>query len=107
MSSKIDTIDGNNQNTEEIQVSDSVTGQIGFQVEGTFTGTLEIQGSLHDDMSTVVAIQGVNRNDGSAVTTITAPGIYVVDAAGLTKVRLRSTSWTSGSATVRKKPHIG
>ena len=105
---RVDALGALNDETEEVQVSDAVTGQIGFQIEGTFVGTITIYGTLHDGTSpTWVAIQAVNRADGVAATTIAAAAILVVDAAGLLKVKLEMTAYTSGTANVRKLPHIG
>lgn len=69
-----------------------------MQVSGTFTATITFEGTV--DESNWVAIQATNLNDGSVATIATSAGLYAAPAAGLTRVRARISSYTSGSVTV-------
>lgn len=73
-------------------------GAVGVQVTGTFSGTLQFEISL--DGTTYVAVQAVNVTSGAATTTTTATGVFRFEAVGAWKVRVRSTAWSSGTATV-------
>jgi hypothetical protein len=67
---------------------------------GTFVETLNIEAS--SDGGTVYApIAGRLFGSALTTTTITAPGEINVDVSGLTNLRVRSTAFTSGTATVR------
>lgn len=66
------------------------------QVKGTFSATVAFQGSV-DDGTTFVAIEAINRNDGTKATSTTAAGIFVVPVAGLSFLRCPVT-WTSGTS---------
>jgi len=69
---------------------------VGVQAVGTFAGTLTIQGSVNGgDWGPVVAIAVTG---GTAVTTATAVGQWVINCAGLAAVRVVMTAWTSGAA---------
>jgi hypothetical protein len=73
-------------------------GGVGVQLAGTFSGTLQFEMSING--TDFVAVQSVNVNNGSTTTTSTAVGIFKFDAVGALVVRVRSTAWTSGTATV-------
>lgn len=73
-------------------------GGVGVQVSGTFSGTLQFEMTI--DGTNFVAIQATNVNTGALVTTTTTTGIFKFDAVGALVVRVRSTAWTSGTATV-------
>lgn len=67
-------------------------------ISGTYTPKGRITGSA----DTAVAITAVKRADGSTVTSITATGIYDIDAAGL------DVSLTGGtSCTISATPILG
>lgn len=66
-----------------------------IEISGTFVATVTFQGvGPHGGTYTVYAR---NRSTGLLATTATAPGIYEVDARGLTGVYANITAYTSGS----------
>lgn len=73
-------------------------GGVGIQLSGTFTGTLQFEMSING--TNFVAVQSTNVTTGSTVTTATAAGVFKFDAVGALVVRVTSTAWTSGTATV-------
>jgi len=102
---KQDTLGAVNDVTEELSASDAVTGHVGFQITGTFTATITFEGTINGtDWQTVAATK---REDLTAAPTATAPGLFVVDMAGLLKTRARMSAWTSGAALVNKQVNIG
>lgn len=68
------------------------------QITGTFTGTLQFEGSV--DVSTYVALLCTPINTTTATTSATATGLWSCPTAGLQQVRVRSSAWTSGTASV-------
>lgn len=73
-------------------------GGVGVQVSGTFTGTLQFEMSING--TDFVAALATNVTTGAEVTTTTATGIFKFDAVGALVVRVRSTAWTSDTATI-------
>lgn len=75
-----------------------LNGRAGIQVTGTFSGTLQFEMSI--DGTTFVAVPAINVTSKTEAATTTATGIFKFDAVGALVVRVRSTAWTSGTATV-------
>jgi len=72
-------------------------GTVGFEIGGTFTGTVTFEGRVGGTWRALaVATLAV---PGTFVTTTTAPGSWVGSAAGLTQVRMRFSTATSGTVT--------
>jgi len=76
-----------------------INGGVSVQLTGTWSGTLEFR--LSTDGVTFVPMLARNVSTGATATTATANGIYVFDVVGALEVRVVSTAWTSGTATVR------
>jgi hypothetical protein len=91
------TIDAND---EAITISNArEMGTMGLQITGTYSGTVAAQCSI--DGTNWVAVRITPINTTSAVTSITdSTGIWTGSIAGCKSVRLVSTAWTSGTATV-------
>lgn len=81
----------------EIIVVDQFGSLVVFQFidNAAWAGTLTFYGSL-DDGVTYVAIQATNLGSGTAATTATTPGLYRVDTAGLTRIKVVGTGVTAG-----------
>lgn len=73
-------------------------GGVGVQVTGSFSGTLQFEMTL--DGTNFVAVQATNVTTAAIATTTTATGVFQFDVVGALVVRVRSTAWTSGTATV-------
>lgn len=73
-------------------------GTISFNVAGTWTGTLVIQG--HNGDSSWTQLTGYTT-PGTPVTTITANTFFFVNCAAFSQVRLIATAWTSGTANIQ------
>jgi hypothetical protein len=71
---------------------------VSFQVTGTFSATLTFESSV--DGATWSAMTVRNQATGSDGTTATSAGIYLANAAALSKVRARVSAYASGSVTV-------
>jgi hypothetical protein len=65
---------------------------------GTFTGTAQIEATLGNGQWTSLACPTFSQ--GSAVNSFTAAGGWQCDVSGKTQIRLRISSYTSGSAVV-------
>lgn len=71
---------------------------IGFQVSGTFSGTVTFEGSI--DGTNWISLMATKQSDDSRATTATAAGIYYATVAHLISVRARISLYTSGSINV-------
>lgn len=71
---------------------------LGVQVTGTYSGTLSFEGSV--DGLTFVALLATPPGTTTAVTSTTSTGVWQSNVGGLTIVRVRMSSYSSGIATV-------
>jgi hypothetical protein len=71
-------------------------GSVGIDVRGTFTATLVPEGTIDNINYFTLTINPVAGTAG--VTSITAAGAWTVNTSGLSKVRLRCSAYTSGTA---------
>jgi hypothetical protein len=74
-------------------------GSISIQIVGTFSGTLTFEQS-NDGGTTYVTLSVTPYNSSTAVTTTTAAGLWTANLAGVDKVRVRFSSYSSGTANV-------
>lgn len=72
-------------------------GGVAFQIQGTFSGTLTFEASLASEW---VPMRVTASNSSTAVTTATAPGVYIGSAVGFSSVRARMSTYGSGGAHV-------
>ena len=77
----------------------SGVGGVGVQITGTFTATVQFEGSV--DGVTYAAMNMTPIASTSAVTSATAGGIWSGGVGGLSVVRVRVSAYTSGTVTVR------
>jgi hypothetical protein len=78
---------------------------VGYQITGTFVGTISFEGTI--DGSTfvpVAAVPAAVMPYGTPVTSATAPGIWTVYSAGFMGVRARCSAYTSGTAVITDQP---
>ncbi len=74
-------------------------GSAGVQISGTYSGTLQFEGSTNG--TNFVAVNGVPPSSSTQVTSTTTTGIWQLATAGMTKVRVRASApWTSGTANI-------
>lgn len=71
---------------------------IAIQVTGTWVGTLQFEGTV--DGTNWVIINGVVAGTSTPGSTTTTNGVIRVTPSGLAQVRIISTAWTSGTATI-------
>jgi len=84
-----------------ISVEASNYSTVGVQVEGTWSATIQFEGSM--DCSTWIAVTAYAMPDpstGAGITSTTANGNWVARTAGLCKFRVRASAYASGSAYV-------
>ena len=91
----------------EVQASDAVTGMVGFQLTGTWAGTVTFEGTINGSDWVSLLRREVGVDATPSGTTTTANGVFVVDSAGLLKVRARFSTDTSGTVDVDAIAHIG
>lgn len=72
-------------------------GVVGFQLAGTWTGTVTFEATI--DGTNWISVNADPVPTGAAATTATAGGIYQVPCAGFSQVRARFSTATSGSIT--------
>lgn len=71
-----------------------------FTVTGTFAGTLVFEGSANSGLTYTPRSAHV-MGTKYRTSTITAPGIFHINAAGLTNIRVRATALASGTPSVQ------
>jgi len=76
---------------------------LAIHVTGTFVATLQIQGSL-DGINWIQLANLINVNSGAVASTITAVGLFQLDVAGLSYVRITASAYTSGTAVAILSP---
>lgn len=89
---------GANDTSVTLAYREFTNGGVGVQVTGTFSATLQFEMTI--DGTNFVAIQAASVTTGTIATTTTATGIFKFDVVGALAVRVRSTAYTSGTATV-------
>lgn len=77
---------------------------VAVQVSGTWSGQLEFEGS--NDNSTYYRLKAYPVPNGAFVSSTVNNGAWTVDGAGLSWMRVRASSFTSGSAVVSAQPSI-
>lgn len=85
-----------NGGTLDVKTSNSGTTVVQFQ--GTWTGTIVLEGS--QDGTNYTALPIVRAVDGALLSSLAANGLYFVPSAGLLNLRARATAWTSGTANI-------
>ena len=90
-----------------VQVGDSVTGQVGFQLLAGLVGTVLFEATIDDATWVAILRREVGVDSTPTGTSTTTAGLFVVDAAGVLKVRARVNPFTSGPAVIHGIPHIG
>ena len=93
----------------EVQASDAVTGMVGFQLTSHgATMTVTFEGTVNGTDWVTLLRREVGSDATPTGTTAAGNGVFVVDAAGLLKVRARaSTVSGGGSVDVDAIAHIG
>jgi len=81
-----------------VVLSVSGVGGAAVQVTGTYSGTLSFEGSV--DGTTFAALNLTPMNSTTAASSTTSTGVWSGGIGGLTVVRVRMSSYTSGSAVV-------
>ena len=92
----------------EVQASDAVTGMVGFQLTNhSATMTVTFEGTVNDTDWVTLLRREVGVDATPSGTTAAGNGVFVVDAAGLLKVRARASTVSGGSVDVDAIAHIG
>ena len=71
-------------------------GSASIVLSGTFDGTLEFEGSA-DGGTTWVAVDCFPPNSNTPATSATEPGVWQLNVAGMTNLRVRCSAYTSGT----------
>jgi len=90
-----DVIDANG---EIVSITLGGYGTAGFQIAGTWAGTLQFETTL--DGSTWTALDVFPTTGTTAITSTTANGIWTGTVGGLAQIRVRASAWSSGSSTI-------
>lgn len=75
---------------------DPNSGSVGIQVAGTFSATVQFEGTVNG--ATWTAVTGTPVGGGAAVSSTTATGAWRLSTAGMQSVRARVSAYTSGGA---------
>jgi hypothetical protein len=96
-----------NAATEWLEAHPDLAGMIGIQISGTFSATVTLYGRLKKsgDGTAVVALDMADRT--TYTQTITAPGNYQFDASGGFQLRVKVTTYVSGTVVVDQQPVVG
>lgn len=84
--------------TDSVLVSGNGYGTAGFQITGTWAGTIRFSGTING--TDWVGMPGINAQTRASDTTATENGIYFVGTSGAKYIKAKFTTYTSGSATV-------
>lgn len=68
------------------------------QISGTWIGTLIIEGS--NDNVTYTSLSSINHSTKLLISSITSNGVYVSNSNGFQYLRIRSSIWSSGTASI-------
>lgn len=79
---------------ETVEINTAAVGSLGVQITSTWTGTIVFEATVDD-----VTWNSITADPG-AITSTTANGSWTIACAGQSKVRVRASAWTSGSASV-------
>lgn len=84
---------------DQVQLSVAGGSAVGFQLTGTFVGTVTFEGTVDGVNWVSLAVQALAETGTTHVTTATAPGIWTSNVGGLLLVRARMSAYTSGTST--------
>lgn len=85
--------------TETIALPVSGYGTAGFQIAGTYSGTITFEGTV--DGYTYQTLYATPTNSTTAATSTTSTGVWTAPVAGLFGIRLRMSAYASGTASVK------
>lgn len=74
-------------------------GAVGIQIAGTWAGTITFEATVNS--GEWQTLNATKTNSATQVTSTTANGVWTAPVAGLSKVRARMSTYTSGSAHVQ------
>jgi hypothetical protein len=93
--------------TSPIRDPEAKAGAAAWQISGTFSATLQFEGTVDGtNWAPLVAVIPTTVASGWA-TSATVPGIWQANLAGFAFVRVRCSSYTSGSISVTLKRAAG
>lgn len=84
--------------SQTLDIGGSNSGSETIQVTGTWVGAIIVE--VSNDSINYIQKDFININNNNQSTTITTNGIYIVNGAGYVNLRLRSLSWSSGTADI-------
>lgn len=84
--------------SQTVDLTSPNSGTSVIQVQGTWTGTLVLEGS--NDDANYVAIDVMDSSTGLFTSTITSNSVFLGPTNGFKSLQLRSSAWTSGTATI-------
>lgn len=88
-----------NGQTSPFQLHDDVRCEVGIQITGTWTGTIQVQ--VSNDNVNFLAVQMTNvTTGGAAAADMTTNGVYRSSVSGFKFARLATTAAWTGTATV-------
>jgi hypothetical protein len=77
---------------------------VGISISGTWVGTFTFQAT--QDGITYYTYPFLNVISGTLQSSTTVNGIWIVPCAGFSRIRIRSTLWTSGTATTKMRASV-
>jgi hypothetical protein len=80
---------------------------ISFQITGTWSGVIAFEKTIDGSTWTPMAFYSHDINGGDSVTSTTTNGIFFSSVGSSQQVRARTTSWTSGTASLDVAVSIG
>lgn len=84
--------------SQTLDIETGNSGTISVQVTGTWSGTIVLE--LSNDNSIWVQISLIKSSDNSQIASITSNDIYVGNTNSYAFIRLRTSAWTSGTASI-------
>ena len=87
-------------NGQTVSLPTSDGSSSGFNIRGTFVGTLQFEVSMDGENWIATSVTTSLTSAGAIVSSATSPGLWFGSTAGATQVRVRASAWTSGAADV-------
>ena len=85
-------------NGATVSVSAQGLSTLGLKITGTWTGTIQIEGSI--DGTNYESVRSFRLSDGVLVSSTTSNLASLIAASGFNLIRARASAWASGTATI-------
>lgn len=90
-----------------VEINSPGTSTCAIQITGAMTATVEFEGIVDEKNGTWFSVNATPYPTGTAVTSATAAGVWIIPCATITRVRARCSAYTNGSPVVCLRASMG